>query len=171
MSLVRSLQLIWRLGTLVLSQYEDCFPGMGIFIIKIRRSWDCLIFMMGIPKVVKQHLYIEMAPRLQRSPSSDRNLHALWSLFNSLVPGRFKVNFRWIIFKLILGVNGWGISCETALIWVSLDHTYDKSTLVQGMAWCRQATSHYLIQWWGIYVYVIWPQWVNNEIYLLLVTC
>ena len=24
----------------------------------------------------------------------------------------------------------------------------DKSTLVQVMAWCRQATSYYLIQWW-----------------------
>ena len=67
---------------------------------------------------------------------------------NSLTPGRFKVNFRWVIFKLILVVNGWGISCETALIWVSLDHTYDKSTLVQVMAWCRQATSYYLSQCW-----------------------
>ena len=69
-------------------------------------------------------------------------------LINSLTPGRFKVNFRWVIFKLILVVNGWGISCETALIWVWLDHTYDKSTLVQVMAWCRQATSHYLNQCW-----------------------
>ena len=29
-----------------------------------------------------------------------------------------------------------------------LDLTDDKSTLVQVMAWCRQATSHYLSQWW-----------------------
>ena len=28
------------------------------------------------------------------------------------------------------------------------DLTYDKSTLVQVMAWCRQATSHYLSQCW-----------------------
>ena len=60
---------------------------------------------------------------------------------NSLAPGRFKVNFRWVIFKLILVVNGFKISCETALIWVSLDHAYDKSTLVQVISWCRQATS------------------------------
>ena len=77
----------------------------------------------------------------------------LWFMFslsscsiNSLVPGRFKVNFRWVNFKLILVVNGWGISHETVLIWMSLDHTYGKSTLVQVMAWCRQATSHYLSQ-------------------------
>ena len=74
----------------------------------------------------------------------------IWTrYFNSMAPGRFKVNFRWVIFKLILVVNGRGISCETALIWVSLDHTYDKSTLVQVMAWCHQATSHYLSQCWA----------------------
>ena len=28
----------------------------------------------------------------------------------------------------------------------------DKSTLVQVMAWCRQATSHYLSQWWPRYI-------------------
>ena len=39
------------------------FPGMGIPMLKIRRSWDRLIFNMGIPKLVRRHLYIEMAPR------------------------------------------------------------------------------------------------------------
>ena len=61
-------------------------------------------------------------------------------------------------------VNGWGISCETAPIWVSLDHTYDKSTLVPVMAWCRQATSHYLSQCWprSLSPYgVTRPQWVK----------
>ena len=38
------------------------FPGVVISIIKIRRSWDHLIFMMGIPILVKQHLYIKTAP-------------------------------------------------------------------------------------------------------------
>ena len=42
-----------------------------------------------------------------------------------------------------------GISCELALRWVSLYLTDDKSTLVQVMAWCRQATSHYLSQCQG----------------------
>ena len=63
-----------------------------------------------------------------------------WS-FNSLAPGRFKVNFRWVIFNLILVVNGWGISYEIALRWMLLDLTDDKSTLVQVMAWYRQAAS------------------------------
>ena len=32
--------------------------------------------------------------------------------------------------------------------WMPWDLIDDKSTLVQVMAWCRQATSHYLIQCW-----------------------
>ena len=44
--------------------------------------------------------------------------------------------------------GGWGISYEIALRWMPLDLTDDKSTLVQVMAWCRQATSHYLSQCW-----------------------
>ena len=36
------------------------FPGMGIPIIKIRQSWDCLIFIIGIPMLARWHLYIGM---------------------------------------------------------------------------------------------------------------
>ena len=48
----------------------------------------------------------------------------------------------------ILVIHGWGMSCEIALIWMSLDFTDDQSTLVQVMIWCHQATSHYLSQCW-----------------------
>ena len=54
--------------------------------------------------------------------------------------------------------GGWGISYEIAL-------TDDQSTLVQVMAWCRQATSHYLSQCWprSLSPYdVTRPQWVNS---------
>ena len=84
---------------------------------------------------------------------------------NSLVPGKFEWNFRYVIFKRISVIDGWGMSCEIALIWMSLDLTDDQSTLVQVMAWCRQGTSHYLSQCWprsqspyGI----TRPQWVNS---------
>ena len=63
--------------------------------------------------------------------------------FNSLAPGKFKWNFRYVSFKQFLVTNGWGISCQTALIMMSLDFTDDQSTLVQVMAWWRQETSHY----------------------------
>ena len=47
---------------------------------------------------------------------------------------------------------------------MSLDFTDDQSTLVQVMAWCRQATSHYLSQCWLTYLSpcgIIRSQWVN----------
>ena len=66
---------------------------------------------------------------------------------NSLAPGKFEWNFRYSILQVISVIDGWGISCELNFRWMSLDLT-DKSTLVQGMAWCRQATSHYLSQCW-----------------------
>ena len=47
-----------------------------------------------------------------------------------------------------------------------LDLTDDKSTLVQVMAWCRQATSHYLSQCWprSLSPYgVTRPQWVKYQ--------
>ena len=82
---------------------------------------------------------------------------------NSLAPGKFEWNFRYLIFQIISVIDGWGISCELALRWMSLDPTDDKSTLVQVMAWCRQATSHYLSQCWprSMSPYgVTRPQWV-----------
>ena len=88
----------------------------------------------------------------------------LW--FNSLVPGGFKWKFRLLISKLISAIDDWGISCEIARRWLSLDLTDDKSTLVQVMAWCHQATSHYLDYCWpsSLLPYgVTRPQWVNPQ--------
>ena len=67
---------------------------------------------------------------------------------NPLAPGRFESNFRCVIFKLILVIDGCCFLCQIALRWMSEDLTDDKSTLVQVMACCRQATSLYLSQCW-----------------------
>ena len=67
---------------------------------------------------------------------------------NSLAPGRFYQSFSLVVFKFILAIDGWDISHEISSKWMSLDLTDDNSTLVQLMAWCRQATSHYLSQCW-----------------------
>ena len=83
---------------------------------------------------------------------------------NSLAPGKFEWNFRYSILQIISVIDSWAISCELALRWMSLDLTDDKSTLVQVMAWCRQATSHYLSQCWprSLSPYgVTWPQWAS----------
>ena len=80
--------------------------------------------------------------------------------------GNLDENFRYLIFQIISVIDGWVIFCELALRWMSLKLTDDKSTLVQVMAWCRQATSHYLSQCWprsqSPYG-VTRPQWVNCD--------
>ena len=97
-----------------------------------------------------KHWLVTMVPagQITNLVSMKHDLFNSSDYLNSLAPGKFAWNFRKVIFKQILMVDVWGISCETALIWMSLDFTDDQSTLVQVMAWCRQATSHYLSQCW-----------------------
>ena len=85
---------------------------------------------------------------------------------NSLAPGKFELNFRYLIFQIISVIDGWGISCEFALRWMSLHLADDKTTLVQVMAWCHQATSHYLTQCWSRSMSpndLTRPHWVNVD--------
>ena len=85
---------------------------------------------------------------------------------NSLSPVKFEWNFRYVILKQILLIDDWIICCEIAQIWMSLDFTDDQSILVQVMAWCHQATSHYLSQCWprSLSPYGITrPQWVKKN--------
>ena len=93
---------------------------------------------------------------------SERQTITMTKIFslNSLAPGRFEQNFRKVIVKLISVTDGWVIFCKIALIWMSVDLTDDKSTLVQVMAWCRQATSHYLSQCW---LRSMWPYGVTRK--------
>ena len=92
-----------------------------------------------------------------------------WDIGNSIFDLE---NSRYVIFKRILVIDGWGIPCEIALIWtwwMSLDLNDEKSTLVQVMAWCHQAASHYLNQCWprSLSPYGITrPQWVNFTAWL-----
>ena len=112
----------------------------------------------------------ESKPSVTGGFCSQRPHYVMSMCFNSLAPGKFEWNFRHVIFKQILVIAGWGTSCEIALIWMSLDFTDDQSTLVQVMAWCRQAASHYLSQCWprSLSPYgVTRPQWVIFLLYRL----
>ena len=71
-----------------------------------------------------------------------------------------------VIFKQTSVIDGWNISCKLALRWMPMDLTDDKSALIQVMAWCSQATSHYLSQHWprSMLPYgVTRPHWLNHE--------
>ena len=67
---------------------------------------------------------------------------------NSLVPGRSAWDFKNIIFNFVLLIGKVRSSYNDAFRWMLRDLTDDKSTLVQVMAWCRQAASHYPSQSW-----------------------
>ena len=89
-----------------------------------------------------------------------KTLHASL-VVNSFAPGRCEWNFRNAIIKLMLETGGWSIPSE-----MSLGLTDDKSTLIQVMAWCCQATNHYLSQCWpkSMSPYsVTRPQWVDDD--------
>ena len=97
-------------------------------------------------------------------------------MFNSLTPGRFGWKFTKVILKLTLIIDDCSISCKIALRGMSLDRTDDNATLAQVMAWCRQATSHYLSQCWPRSLLpcgITSPQWVNTLIlfHLFIAIC
>ena len=67
------------------------------------------------------------------------------------------------IFKLIMQNGSLGTRREIALSWMPQSLNDEKSRLIQIMAWCRQAASHYLKQCWprSMSPYaVIRPRWV-----------
>ena len=89
-----------------------------------------------------------------------------WALvaINSLAPGKSECDSKNGIFNLILLIDVYRSSHDNVLQLMPQDLTDDNSTLVQVMAWCRQATSHYLSQWWLSLLSpygVARPQWVN----------
>ena len=84
--------------------------------------------------------------------------------FNSFAPVKCGCNFESLIFKLVIQNSSLGTRCETALKLMSQNLINEKSTLVQVMAWWRQAASHYLSQCWprSISPHIVTrPQWVN----------
>ena len=68
---------------------------------------------------------------------------------NSLAPGRSYCDFKNVIFNLALLIGIFKSSYVNVIRWMPQQFTDDKLTLVQVMAWCCQATSHYLKQSWS----------------------
>ena len=94
-------------------------------------------------------------------PQLQQQITTFW---NSLSPGDCDFDFKEVIFKCIVVITFISISIATDFGWMVQDSPDDKSTLVQVMAWCRQATSHYPSQCWprSLSPYgVARPQWVK----------
>ena len=79
-------------------------------------------------------------------------------------------HFKTTNFNLVLLIGIFTSSNYNALRCMPWDLTEDKSTFVQVMAWCRQATSHYLSQCWpsSMSPYgVARPQWDQEPVCIL----
>ena len=91
-------------------------------------------------------------------------MHLRRFLLNSLAPGRSECDPKNVIFNRVLLIGIFRPVHDNALRWMPQELTDDKSTLVQVMAWCHQATSHYLSQCWPRSMSpngVTRPQWVK----------
>ena len=73
---------------------------------------------------------------------------------NSLVPGKCGCNLKLVIFKLMLMINIMSINSKIIIVLRGMPQnlTDDWSTLVQEIALCHQAASHYLNQCWCRYM-------------------
>ena len=93
-------------------------------------------------------VFKEVLLQLYLKPSGAET-ELLWNnQVDSLTPGRCGSNFKSLIFRLIIQHSSLGTCCEIALRWMPENLTNKRSTLLQVMAWCRQAPSHYLNQCW-----------------------
>ena len=102
---------------------------------------------------------------MHRSKIATDNPHGKRKIpLNSLTPEGFGFDYKNVIFSLALQTCIFR-SYDNIIRWMPQDLTYCKSTLVQVMAWCHLATSHYLIQCWprSLLPYgVTRPQWVKK---------
>ena len=79
---------------------------------------------------------------------------------NSLAPLRCGCDIKFLIFKLISRKDTLSITCEIALRWMS-----------QIMAWCSQATSHYLSPCWRRSTSPYRPLWVKMVLVVEILPC
>ena len=106
----------------------------------------------------------ELLSRVPEKKKNDTSTH--WLAYE-----RCGSNLTSVFFKFILLIDIWSISRETDLRWVLQNLIDGKSTLVQVIAWCLQAPSHYLSQCWPIIIlsYGIYrPQWLDSKFHKLL---
>ena len=164
----------------VYTQNYPCFCYFRIFLrspVYCRRDGTLILMVIGFKSSLSNHwnhIFLHCVPWKRWLPgivildvpvtyiTRSKFITMFADGLNSLAPGRFK--FRLEIFKPILVNDGWGISYEIALRRMPQDLTDGKSTLVQVMASCRQATSHYLSQFWPRSMSsngITRPQWVD----------
>ena len=72
-----------------------------------------------VPIMEQAAIWTLMTKIYDLTVSLDHNKGTHWPL------GKFEWYFRYVVFKWILVIDGLGISCEIAQIWMSLEFTDD----------------------------------------------
>ena len=99
------------------------------------------IFQIAIMQQILYVISFQSIPILTKS-CYNMALHTGCKQLNSMAPGRCGSYFRSMIFKLNVH-NG-----HSLLRWMPHNLTNEMITLIQVMAYCHQATNHYLKQCW-----------------------
>ena len=92
----------------------------------------CVLHMVNFSRLV--------SIRVSRPPCWNNELIGPWEMWRQFCKYIFQTHFT--------RIDVFSTSCEICLRWVPHDPIDDKSTLDQVMAWCRQATSHYMRKCW-----------------------
>ena len=115
-------------------QYEDNLAGRDLkYVDKGFYSWENEIKFVLFQVITLATGRSNMSGSQNTGPTEKIMARMYWTLYrpiNPLALSRFWLNFRWVIFKQLLMIRGWVISCEITLRWMSQGLTDDKSTLV-----------------------------------------
>ena len=144
--------VFWHQSTLPISftDIQDYFTGTGAIIWAIIWLPQCQL---GNPKENRLICTSPESGTLNNNVTKTKWTTELctwlfYIFYNSLAPGRCDSNFKSVIFKPIIQ-NSNSRDCLIALRWMPQNPINEKSTLIQVMDWCGQATNHYLSQSWS----------------------
>ena len=133
--------------------FSNAFSWMKMFEYRLKFHWSLFL---RVQLTISQSALVQImawrrpgdkplsGPMMVRLPTHICVTRPQW--VNSFTPGKCGFHLKLAIFKLISRRDIFGISCEIVLRQMPQNLTNEKSTLVQVMAWCREATSHYLSQ-------------------------
>ena len=133
--------------------FSNAFSWMKMFEYRLKFHWSLFL---RVQLTISQPALVQImawrrpgdkplsGPMMVRLPTHICVTRPQW--VNSFTPGKCGFHLKLAIFKLISRRDIFGISCEIELRQMPQNLTNEKSTLVQVMAWCHEATSHYLSQ-------------------------
>ena len=130
----------WKLS--MIANHFVCFPFQRSIFVDMPSVTVVDIDIAGVCPGCVYYIWL-ISPGLSVLGSVDR----LVGIMNSLVP-EWRQFCKYIFQTHFTRIDVFSTSCEICLRWVPHDPIDDKSTLDQVMAWCRQATSHYMRKCW-----------------------